>query len=134
MAPANTEYLAEDDILYNKSKTELIKYPCKKNGTTYTIPNTVKIIKSVAMEGCSELTNIIFSTGIDSIEAGAFLNCLRIEQIDLPAGLKKIGNEAFASCLKLHTVNIPASVEKIGRAPFFMCSKLQNINVAAENT
>ena len=134
VAPANTEYLAEDDILYNKSKTELIKYPCKNNGTTYTIPNTVKIIKSVAMEGCSELTNIIFSTGIDSIEAGAFLNCLRIEQIDLPAGLKKIGNEAFASCLKLHTVGIPASVEKIGRAPFFMSSNLQNINVAAENT
>ena len=134
VAPANTNYTVDDDILYNKSKTEIIKYPCKKNGDTYTIPNTVKIIKSVAMEGCSRLKNIIFSTGIDSIEDGAFLNCLRIEQLDLPAGLKKIGNEAFASCLKLHTVNIPASVEKIGRAPFFMSGNLEIINVAAENT
>ena len=31
----------------NKEKTELIKYPAKKNGINYNVPNSVKIIKKI---------------------------------------------------------------------------------------
>jgi cell surface protein len=132
--PANTVYVSEDGILYNKDKSELIKFPAAKNLSAYTMPNSVKIAKMGAMEGCGKIENIVFSENLDEIEEAAFMNCLRIEKVDLPAKLTTIGQQAFASCLKLHTINIPASVKKIESSSFYMSGRLQNINVDPANT
>ena len=46
----NTNYIIEDDVLYNTDKTELILYPPFKTDTTFTIPETVIRINKYAFE------------------------------------------------------------------------------------
>lgn len=46
----NTNYIIEDDVLYNTGKTELILYPPFKPDTTFTIPETVTRINKYAFE------------------------------------------------------------------------------------
>ena len=41
----NTNYSSEGGILFNKDKTKIMQYPGGKNVTSYTIPNSVKIIE-----------------------------------------------------------------------------------------
>ena len=40
----NKYFSSEDDVLYNKDKTTLISYPCKKEDREYTIPESVTCI------------------------------------------------------------------------------------------
>ncbi|MBQ4155493.1 MAG: leucine-rich repeat protein, partial [Clostridia bacterium] len=37
----NEKYCSVDDVLFNKDKTELIKYPSRKQEISYTIPDSV---------------------------------------------------------------------------------------------
>ncbi len=46
----NTNYIIEDDVIYNTAKTELILYPPFKTDTTFTIPETVTRINKYAFE------------------------------------------------------------------------------------
>ena len=46
VANENKYFSSENGVLFNKNKTELLCYPCGKNETTYTVPNTV-ISKSI---------------------------------------------------------------------------------------
>ena len=46
----NTNYIIEDDVLYNSDKTELVLYPPFKTDTTFTIPETVTRINKYAFE------------------------------------------------------------------------------------
>ena len=56
----NEIYASEDGILFDKEKTELIKYPAgKKDVKNYILPNTVSNIAIVAFEGCNILENVI---------------------------------------------------------------------------
>ena len=42
VAEGSADFCAEDGILYNKDKTEIICYPCCKKVDSFTIPDTVK--------------------------------------------------------------------------------------------
>jgi len=58
--------------LFNKSKTELIRYPASKTGSSYTIPNIVKSIGDSAFDVCSGLINITVPDSVVSIGDSAF--------------------------------------------------------------
>ena len=80
---ANTSYTSVDGVLYDKSKTTLLAYPCKK-GTKYTVVS-----------------------GTANIEPYAF--CMtEIEEVELPATLTQIGSCALAYCESLAKVTVRA--------------------------
>lgn len=54
----NTNYTSIDGVLFSKDKTVLVRYPAAKEGTTYTVPNSVTRITEYAFEDCSNLKTI----------------------------------------------------------------------------
>lgn len=54
----NTDYCAEDGVLYNASKMWLVAYPGGKTDTDFTVPDTVTSISSKAFYGNTKLKNI----------------------------------------------------------------------------
>ena len=72
---ANPEYISEDGILYNKDKTELIKYPAGKIARNYIIPNSITSIDTDAFYGCSSLTSISIPNNVTHISVDAFYEC-----------------------------------------------------------
>ena len=93
----NNSYCVDGGVLFSKDKTELVWYPQNLDGATYTIPETVKIIKSSAFYNNSKLTSVILPEGLEEIEAYAFSYVASIASIKIPETVKKIGKEAFTS-------------------------------------
>jgi len=105
VAAANTDFAAQDGLLYSKLLDTLLVCPLSKAGSL-TLPNGVKCLGHSALEGCLNLT---------------FVN--------LPLTLTEIGNDAFHSCTSLQILEIPASVEKFGSAVFYKCAALTELAI-----
>jgi hypothetical protein len=130
---SNPNYSSENGILYNKNKTALHTYPNGKNGSTFSIPNTVNRIEEDAFAYCSNLTSITIPNSVKSIGESAFFHCDGLTSVTLPNSITEIGGSAFRTCSNLTSITIPNSVTSIGEGVFFACSKLQHIITSTGN-
>ena len=126
---ANTVYSSVNGVLFNKNKTELIRYPEGKADTSYSIPDSVTSIVIGAFYNCSSLTSITIPDSVTSIGIGAFYNCSSLTSITIPNSVTSIGNFAFFRCSSLTSVTIPNSVTSIGDSAFSWCSSLTSITI-----
>lgn len=105
----NKYFTSVDGILFDKNITRLIKYPEKRDGSSYEIPNTVK-----------------------TIDANAFLSCKNLQTITIADSVEGIGDSAFDGS-ELETINLGGGITNINNKPFYGTWKLTNINVITEN-
>ncbi len=125
----NTVYSSQDDVLFNKDKTEIIKYPKGKLNTSYEIPDSVTIIGDSAFSGCSTLTSIIIPDSVTSIRDSAFGGCSSLTEITIPDNVTSISEGTFTWCESLTEIIIPNSITSIGAYAFFRCSSLTKITI-----
>ena len=124
---ANKSYKSIDGVLFTKDQKALISYPAKKEGTAYTIPDSVTRIGWYAFSNCSSLASIIIPDSVTSIGADAFYSCSRLTSIEIPDSVTSIGGYAFRDCTNLASIEIPSSVISIGDWAFYGCSGLTKI-------
>ena len=150
----NNQYYSSDDygVLFNKNKTELIRYPqgnmrihysipdsvesieyqafieCH-NLVSVTIPDRVEIIGDDAFSRCDALSNITIPKSVEVIKSGAFSNCNSLTSVTIQDGVKIIESSAFFECNSLIGVTIPNSIESIGSYAFCFCSRLENVTI-----
>ncbi|MBU0714361.1 MAG: leucine-rich repeat domain-containing protein [Verrucomicrobia bacterium] len=110
MDAGNAVYSSVDGVLFNKSKTTLIRCPGGKAGS-YTVPN-----------------------GVTGIWDSAFSFCTSLTSVSIPDSVTGIGSEAFYSCTSLASITIPRGVTSIGDLAFFGCTSLAAITVSALNS
>ena len=127
VASGNNYYSDNNGVLFNKKKTELIKYPEGKSQTSYTIPNSVTSIGCAAFEGCTGLTSITIPNSVTSIGDGAFRGCSSLTSITIPNSVTSIENSAFYNCTGLTSITIPNSVTSIGYGAFLYCTGLKDV-------
>lgn len=128
----NQQYCAVDGVLFNKSMTELVCYPTKKEGVSYSVPEGVMTIRQCAFY-LTELTNISFPESLRMIEGSAFRYAEELVEINLPEGLVEICPGAFEFCDALTTITIPSSVTTMTSA-ICTAKNLQEFIVAPSNT
>ncbi len=73
-------YSTERDVLFNKGKTELIRYPEGKSGL-YKIPNSVTFIGNRAFVGCVGLKNVTIPNSVTTIGEYAFYGCTGLRSL-----------------------------------------------------
>ena len=132
----NQNFCSVDGVLFNKSMTELISYPPRKFGTSYTIPDNVTTICDNAFEDCTSLTNITISNTVTTIGECAFRGCYNLTSVTIPDGVTAIGDEAFAACYNLMYVTFDGNSQltTIGEGAFLYCSSLTNITIPSTVT
>ena len=81
---SNTLFSSSDGVLFNKDKTQLIRYPQGNTSTSYSIPGSVTLIGGWAFSGCTSLTSIEIPDSVTSIRYGAFSGCTSLASIFLP--------------------------------------------------
>ncbi|WP_295086270.1 leucine-rich repeat domain-containing protein [Ruminococcus sp.] len=141
VAEDNKDYCTEDSILYTKSKDTLICYPCRKGGTFFTVPDSVKTLGTSALydtglediklpDGLEKIgyfsiaclprmTSIDLSnTKVTEILPYAFSSCSTLSDVKFPEGLTYIGGGAFSSCPILKDIKLPDSLVEIGQYAF----------------
>ncbi len=149
--PQNRNYIVEDGVLFDITKTNLVHCPTTKTGE-YTVPDSVTSIGSYAFDDCSRLTGVTIPDSVTSILENAFGGCTGLTSIavpdsvtligqgafkestgltgvTLPDGLTSIVRDMFYGCTNLSDVTIPDSVTSIERCAFSQCRKLENITI-----
>ena len=129
VASDNNYYSGINGVLFNKKKTELIRYPEGKSQPSYTISNSVTSIGEGAFLGCTGLTSITIPNSITSIGYWAFDGCTGLTSITIPNSVTSIGDGAFEDCSSLTSITIPNSVTSIGDGAFEDCSSLTSITI-----
>ena len=129
----NKKYLSEDGVLFNKSKTTLIKYSKNDTADTYTIPETVTKISDKAFFDNDNLVNVIFPEGLRTIGDEAFFDCDGLKKVTLPKNISTIGIDAFGSCDNLKKVTVAeGSTAVIKSGAFSFCGQLNSISISSK--
>lgn len=85
VAHDNAVYSSDDHgVLFNKDKTELIRYPRGNKSEEYIIPDTVKVIAPGSFDSCNWLSRITIPPSVEIIGKGAFITygSLRTIKVD----------------------------------------------------
>ncbi len=116
----NNKIYSSDECgaLFNKDKTQLIKYPIGNTRTQYEIPNGVTSIAKYAFRECNSLENIKIPYSLTSISDYAFYECYSLASVTIPDNVTSIGTGAFAYCTSLENITIPDGVILIGEGAF----------------
>ena len=99
----NQFFATEDGVLYNKDKTELIRYPSGKTGAEFVVPEGVRVIASHAVQFCPDFRLVVLPESIEEIETLGF-NLTNVYSIYVPENLKVIGSAAFYNAFAVNTV------------------------------
>lgn len=122
-------FTAKDGILYSKDMSELICYPRKKTGTSYTMPDSVKSI-AVAAIYMTGLEEIKVSSNLEEAGRFAFSDNKELRSCDLSGTkLAIIEFYTFSGCSKLSEVLLPDTLEDIRGGAFAYCEALTEITL-----
>ncbi len=87
VSPENNNYSSQDGVLFNKDKTNLIRYPAGKVQEKYVIPNGVKSFNNDTFNNCYSLKSIaIPDSVINGITTGSFAFCHSLTEIIVSPG------------------------------------------------
>ncbi len=125
----NQRYSSQDGILFNKNKTEIVRYPQGKSSSFFPIPSSVTSIGWWTFNGCNSLTTILIPHGVTTIGQGAFSDCTGLSTINIPESVTLIEGHAFNGCANLTTINIPEGITSIDFHTFEGCSSLSTIDL-----
>lgn len=98
----NSYFSSKNGVLYNKTQTVLLKYPCYKQGD-YTTPDELKKISTYAFKSCKKLGKVTVSEGIKKFSKECLTNS-SIKKLSLPESLSKISIRNVYS--NLNTINL----------------------------
>ena len=129
VSDTNPNYTDEDGILYNKSKTSLLRYPQGRSSTTFSIPATVTVVATYAFSGSIGLTEISIPNSVVSIGSDVFSNCSGLLGIDLPGSITSISAHTFVGCSSMTSITLPDSITSIGGEAFAWCSSLASVTI-----
>ena len=122
----STNFIYEDDILYNKDKSKIISFR-NQNIEAYVIPASVTSIGYSAFKNSSSLFNIVIPNSVTSIGNSTFSGCSSLSNIVIPDSVTSIGISAFSNCSSLSEIVIPSSVTSIGDYAFYKCKFPDNL-------
>jgi hypothetical protein len=92
--PGNQNYSSLDDVLFDKTFSELITYPSEKSGS-YSIPSGVQHIAPWAFASCNDLTAVTMPSSVTEIGAYAFYFAEPLESIAFIGDAPSVGIYAF---------------------------------------
>ncbi len=130
VADGNTDYSAQDGVLYDEDKAELLLYPAAKSDETFAIPDSVTHIASYAFQGARHLKTVT-ANALTSIESSAFMNCEALTSFSAKS-LDEVESQAFYECFNLETFTLTDddSLTTIGGSAFNHCSSLTAAPIA----
>lgn len=110
VSEGNSNYLSCGGVLFDKSKSVLIKYPEGEKDTSYIILDGVTSIGDFAFMYCISLKSITIPDSVTSIEEDAFSQCKSLKSITIPNSVTSVGDGAFMYCESLQSITIPENV------------------------
>lgn len=118
VASGNANYCSENGVLYNKSKTELLRYPCNSGATSFTVPESVSSIDVGAFGNNQTLTSVTISGSKVNIWGFSFDKCVALRSVTVLGDVGNIGGNAFRGCSALTDLTFKGNAPTIRDTAF----------------
>ncbi|GEM_PF-2215041 len=125
----NINCYAEGNLVYQSAQKKKIVGCGKPISGSSEIPNSVTGIGAGVFEGCSGITEIIFSENLKTIGDNAFSGCTGLKKITIPDNVREIGSNAFYECTGLESIALSDNLESIGEKAFYHCGRVMNVRI-----
>ncbi len=132
VAEGNNYYSVIDGVLFNYDKTDLIMYPAKKAGETYTVPDGVTTLGNSSFRYVKNLKTVNISDDVTAIEDSSF-SYSSIENINFGENVAVIEISALSNT-RLKTVVLPEKLTEIPDSVFWACSALEILVIGSKVT
>jgi hypothetical protein len=116
--PLNSFFSSLDGVLFDQTRTTLIRYPQGKAGSAYTILSDVINIEKWAFSSADSLTSVTIPNRVASLGRGVFSYCASLASVTISASLTNIGDYAFSSCPSLREVYFQGNAPSLGPNAF----------------
>ena len=116
-----------EECVMNASGTVLVFCPASVAGSSWHVPDSVRVIARNAFYRLGKLRHVVLPPGLEKIEEGAFVEC-GLEEITFPDSLREIGPHAFVDCSRLVRADFPNPGLPHPGAVFEDCGHLQSIH------
>lgn len=126
----NKKYYSKNGVLYNKSLTELVICPAKREKIT--LPETVTTIKRNAFMGCGKIKKLKLPEGLKTIEGCAFSRCTNLTELQLPTSLKNLDYFTFF-CSNVKQIVVLDEAVKFDYSVLENCSSLKTIVIKGKS-
>ena len=126
--PENDAFASQDGVLYDKTKTTLIQYPCGRTDAAFRIPDGVTTVGAAAFAYCPALQNVTFADTVTSVGEYAFADT-GLVSVTIPGGVTAIGSYAFEECGSLASVSIGSVVARLEEGMFSQCAALTDVTL-----
>ena len=132
--PANNYYSTDDyGVLYNKSKSFIVAYPCGNDRMAYEIPNTVTTIGYSSFHGAQYIRSLTFApvSQVKLIDQDGLNSLVNLTSINIPASVVELGLSALSNAFKLRTVTFEegSQLTNIMSAAFWNAYLLTTITI-----
>jgi len=124
----NQHFSSENGILFNKDKTEIIKYPSAIEEDLYVIPQSVITVGEYSFEKAIYLYTTTIGKNVQNIENGAFSGCVCLENVEISENVVSLGENSFSGCLGISSVYFGKSLASIGDNAFRDCRNLSFVS------
>lgn len=99
------KYRVRDGVLYNRSLTTLIKYPARKTTKVFTVPSSVREVKSSAFENVSYLQKLYFGKNFRYLRYDAIVYAKNLKAIVFDSKKLSSGSSyGVSSCDRLAVI------------------------------
>ncbi len=105
VSPDNISYTSDNGVLFNKQRTELIKYPTGKTDNLYTIPDSVVTVAMYGFFGSDSLTGVVIGNNVAALGESSFVGS-GIKTVFIPKNVTSIEHRAFAQCHELSSITV----------------------------
>ena len=129
VAPVSPYFSSVSGILFNQNQSKLVKYPCGKTDSEYTVPNTVVEIGSYAFQN-TNVERVIVNDTVVIIGNCAFYGAPSLKEVVIPemSSLTMIGDMAFCDSA-ITNIAFPWGLSFIG-AYAFENTKLTTVTIS----
>ena len=131
VADGNQNYSSSDGVLFDKAATTIVFYPKGKEGD-YVVPETVTTIGANVFQDRTLLTKITIGGNVAEIGDYAFEGCSRLSEVvftgDSSVALT-VGQYAFANCDSIVSFAFPVRTTNIGGRVFYSSNSLTNVTI-----
>ena len=101
-------------------------FRCCKQLSEVVFSDGLQKIGDYAFYNCTSLSSIVLPSTVTEIDSRAFRGCSNLMEVQLNEGLEKIGWNAFPGC-SLSTITFPSTVTEVGSNAFISCSNLREV-------
>lgn len=125
---SNQNFADIDGVLFNKDKTELLRFPGARAGH-YSVPKSVITIGNAAFENCCRLESVYIPPNVKMLSSHAFSNCEKLSSVILSEGLEDMGYaQVFYCCDSLESITLPSTLKNLAfTQTFSYCKNLKEV-------